>query len=423
MFPSRVSLPRLRVSAQWAILVGVAAALALGSAVGAARDAPARPHARTSAAEFASLAPIPVRTLKLRDGVTDLAADGESAAISWGKMGPRTIGCHVSFWHPRTGKLMRLGPHVRPERGSDCDADVLLPGETWSPLAYANGRVEWADSYISFNSRNSRLSLDLISGTSRHPSVMEYLGHATPCCADPLTKATYLGDLVGRGRLLAFSTWNAKPVPTPTVSPSVTDQAIWRIADGGGTCPVFGGEKLRSSHCVEVAEASGPLVPLDVDAGRIVVLRGANTIELIDQTGRTLHAFTPTAAPLAAVLTEQTLAVLTQGALDIYDPETGALIHSWPLPDVPSGGRCTNLGDVCPQLRLQLVAANRGLALYLLDGKAHLLRLRDGRDITVDRAVAADLTTAGLFYTFRMSGHYHGRVRFIPYANLPLRAG
>jgi hypothetical protein len=118
-------------------------------------------------------------------------------------------------------------------------------------------------------------------------------------------------------------------------------------------------------------------------------------------------------------LSGQTLAVLVHGALKAYETETGALSHSWPLPSVPSGGRCTDAH--CPPVRLQLVAAVRGLALYLLDGKAHLLRLRDGRDVMVDRALAADLTTEGLFCTFRGSDPYIGRVRFIPYAKLPLK--
>ena len=172
---------------------------------------------------------------------------------------------------------------------------------------------------------------------------------------------------------------------------------------------------------MKVVEASGRLVPLDVDGGRFVALREGRSIELLDQAGRTLRALTPTATPLAGVLSGQTLAILVQGALEVYDTETGALTHRWPLPTVPSGGRCTEALVHCPPVRLQLVAAVRGFALYLLDGKAHLLRLRDGRDVTVGRAIAADLTTEGLFYTFRGSDRYVGHVRFIPYAKLPLK--
>ena len=238
---------------------------------------------------------------------------------------------------------------------------------------------------------------------------------------DDCTGPDFGDGLVGRGRLLAFTTWTIGRCASPPSQDrgAVVSTVLWRVVDrGGGACPLEDGPG-PPSMCVKVADVSGRLVPFDVDAGRILVLRGTKSIELLDQKGNRLRGFTSTAPPLAAVLTGSTLAVLVQGALQVYDTETGALTHSWPLRDVSSGRRC----GLCPLVRLQLVAAGRGLALYLLDGKAHLLRLRDGRDVTVDRAVAADLTSEGLFYTFRMSGRYHGRVRFIPYAKLPLRSG
>ena len=122
--------PRPEGSALLAVVVGLAAALALASTAGAARHASGRPHARPSRAASASLAPIPVRTLKLRDGVADLAADGESAAI---RVGP---GCVVSVWHPRTGKLVRVVARLVP--GNLCNFVFQQ-----SPLVYANGRVAW----------------------------------------------------------------------------------------------------------------------------------------------------------------------------------------------------------------------------------------------------------------------------------------
>jgi hypothetical protein len=154
-----------------------------------------------------------------------------------------------------------------------------------------------------------------------------------------------------------------------------------------------------------------------------VVLRGDRSIELWDASGRALRTFTFTSEqPLGAVLSGRSLSVLLQGRLDVYDTETGALLHSWPLPDVPSGGRCRNPREPCPSIRLELDAGAGGLVLYTFDRAVHLLRLSDGRDVAVTRAAAADLTTAGLFYASAFGGLYRGRVRFIPYAQLPLRA-
>ena len=307
----------------------------------------------------------------------------------------------MSVWRPRTGKLTSLG---QPPSGCGPDWQVGFGGVTPSALAYGNGRALWVE-----GTGGNAFILTLLSATTTAPSNRP-LWEAGKCCIPSPCAAPQVGHLVGRGRLLVFSTWTASC--NQQLQPTITSQTIWRLAAQGSVV-----------HYVEVAETDGPLAPLDVDGGRIVALRGENTIELLDQAGSTLRAFTPTAAPLAAVLSGRALAVLVQGALEVYDTETGVLTHTWPLPNVPSGGRCTNLGDGfrCPQVRLQLIAANAGLALYLLDGKAHLLSLRDGRDVTVDRAVAADLTSEGLFYTFRTSGPYHSRVRFVPSAKLPLK--
>jgi hypothetical protein len=404
-----------RLFASLAVFVALAAALVLASTVGAlgvAGGTPVQAHQRANPTgpEAALRAPTPVRTLRLRYPMVDLAAEGVSAALSWSVTSRYFVGCHVAIWQPRTGKLVRLGPRkLTPRSSADCSGF----GRIWSQLAYANGRVMW----IERNGNGTGISLGLVSATIKHPSFIESVAGTSGCCAGTFGQGTHLGGLVGRGRLLAFSTWTNEP----QVGFPVAKQVIWRLAaDQSGLCPL-NGESPMHARCVKVSEASGPLAPLDVDAGRIVVLRGTSSIELLDQAGRTLRAFTPTSTPLAAVLSGPTLAVLVQGALEVYDTEAGALPHTWPLPAVPSGGRCSNDVWACPQVRLQLVAAVRGLALYLLDGKAHLLRLRDGRDVTIGRAVAADLTTEGLFYTFRGSGYYRGRVRFVPYAHLPLK--
>ena len=99
-------------SSAW--LAVVAVALVLGPTSGAARvarEAPAQPrlHLKAGAAKAAHGPPVPRRTLRLRDRVTDLAADGESAAI-WSTRFERGQGCIISIWHPRTGKLVRVGP-------------------------------------------------------------------------------------------------------------------------------------------------------------------------------------------------------------------------------------------------------------------------------------------------------------------------
>ena len=156
---------------------------------------------------------------------------------------------------------------------------------------------------------------------------------------------------------------------------------------------------------------------LAVDDGRIVARRSDNSLELLGLDGGLLRRFEVPA--LAAALDGDDLVVLVRGELRDYSASTGALLHTWPLPDVPSAGRCRL--PSCPGIRLTLLDAARGLALYALDGGVHLLRLRDGADVAIPFALAAALTDAGLFSTFAGAEPWPGGIRFVPFDELPVR--
>jgi len=394
---------------RFALACVAGAALALfADAAGSPSLARPRPDAGRSArgGESSPYAVVGVRSLRLREQVADLAADGEWVAVSYGG------GCNVSFWHPRTRTWT---PALRSPAVGNCFPEI------WGSLAFAGNRAAW----VGMGGGIQRWQ-QLITGSIKRPALHDDpLVSAGGCCAGPGPwVGTHLGDVVGQGKLLVFSTWREDCGSWPCSSPvTLTSQSIWRIVDGAGDCA--GASNIAGSpHCVQIAEANGPLQPLAVDGGRIVVLRGDRSLELWDASGQTLRAFPFTSEPpLAAVLGGRSLSVLVQGRLDTYDTQTGALLHSWPLPDVPSGGRCRSVGEQCPAVRLELVAAAKGLVLYVVDRTVRLLRLSDGRDVAVARAAAADLTPAGLFYASAFGGIYPGRVRFIPYAELPLRAG
>ena len=108
---------------------------------------------------------------------------------------------------------------------------------------------------------------------------------------------------------------------------------------------------------------------------------------------------------LGAVLAGGDLVVHVAGELRDYSASTGELRYVWPLPDVPS---------------LTLDDAARGVVVYTLDGVVHLLRLSSGADVTVPGATAAELTDAGLFCAYRGEDPWPGRIRFVPFDELPL---
>jgi hypothetical protein len=126
-------------------------------------------------------------------------------------------------------------------------------------------------------------------------------------------------------------------------------------------------------------------------------------------------------SPLAAQLSGSHLVVLShQGSLQDYDAETGALVHSWKLPDVSSGGECgsphSGSWECHWDAHLFLEDAARGLATYVLDGQVHLLRLATGNDVTFRPGTLARFTADGLVYVDGNSIH------LTPFTALPLPA-
>ena len=205
-----------------------------------------------------------------------------------------------------------------------------------------------------------------------------------------------LGEVIGSGSALVYGS-RSRFAPDPP-----QPEAIWRL---DGSTPV------------KVASAPDDLKPLALDDGRIVVQRTDGSLDLLDLVGHRLRWFDVPA--LGAALAGDDLVVLVRGELRDYSASTGDLIDAWPLPDVPSSGRCRDYS--CPGIRLTLDDADRGIAVYTLDGVVHLLRLRDGADATVAGATTAELTDAGLFYAYPGEKPWPGRIRFVPFDELPLR--
>ena len=154
---------------------------------------------------------------------------------------------------------------------------------------------------------------------------------------------------------------------------------------------------------MEITHAPQDRQPLFVDRGRIVARRPDLSMELLNMDGGLLRAIHVRA--LGAVLTGDDLVVLVRHQLRDYSASTGDVRHVWPLPDVPGA---------------KLDDAARGVVVYTVGGVAHLLRLRDGAEATVPGARNAELTDAGLFYSFAGKKPWPGRIRFVPFAELPL---
>ena len=314
--------------------------------------------------------------------ITRIAADGDHVAY---------VSCgHVFTWTPQANAVSQTEPTASLAPACTLDPAYHISYEIYS-LALAGDRIA-----LGTHDGNNVQGWRLYTGTVSPPGGFAILdGRIRSTC---FAGSDGLGELTGSGSLLVYSTWHG----CPTLA---SEQQIERV-DPGCRSP--------DRPCPTVADSpAGPLVPFDVNEGRIVA-GGNNATVLLDANGKQLLSVP--VSPLAAQLSGSDLIVLVRGELRDYDTATGTSLHAWPLPDAPSGVECGS--SECygpqPQPRLLLEDAAHGLVTYVLDGQVHLLRLSDDKDVVVAAGTLARFMDAGLVYA---DGN---RLHLLPYSTLPL---
>jgi WD40-like Beta Propeller Repeat len=302
-------------------------------------------------------------------------------------------GDRVAYWPcPHRFEVWRPGdaPVVL---GSATDADCLAyDSEEWDPWdpAHNVGLLLLAGDRLAYFTRvgSMQASLQLWVTTLERGDEGVAIDGGSAASSDPPA----VDNLVGGGSALVYG--QRGPVLIHR-----HPESIWRV---DGATPV------------EVASRPDDFVPLSVDAGRIVARRTDGSLDLLSLDGRVLETFD--LPSLGAVLAGDDLVVLLQGELRDYSVASGELLHAWPLPDVRSSGRCRVIW--CDGLTLDDAA--RGVVVYTLDGVVHLLRLSNDDDVALPGARVADLTEAGLFFAYVGDKPWQGRIRFVPFDQLPL---
>jgi dipeptidyl aminopeptidase/acylaminoacyl peptidase len=309
--------------------------------------------------------------------VSGLAADGERVAF---------IACQgVYVWTPASGDVVTAEQMGLPSSCTD------HTNYSFYDVALADDKLLYSDSF-GCNSITQRVRFRALAPSVGPTTIAAGAGN----CGGPYHP--FVGDLQGSGDLLVFGNWSERVdySTSPTLF-TTTHEDIERVDAQGCPCPVIG-------------SSPGPLVPADVDAGRIVAF-GDNATLLLDRDGRVLLSIP--VSPTAAQLAGNDLVVLVPGALRDYDATRGTLLHAWQLPGLTNGRACWLR---CATARLVLEDASRGLVAYTLDGNVHVLRLADGADRVVAHGSTARFLTAGLVYA---DG---SRLHLVSYAKLPLRA-
>lgn len=309
--------------------------------------------------------------------ITKVAADGNRVAVKTTGRSSRSCGQIVVWTAPsHKSKSFSTG-------NPGCPAIVCRPGSGCvDELALGDGQVAWI-------SRSGGNSLELMVYKARlsggAPRRIEYAVNGYGAGGDP--EGSWVGQLLGGGPVLAYNAWKlvcerSADYVCGTRDPllRVDDETLVRIRRTGPTI-VKTGAGSRT-----LAAVGGGRMAVDA-AGAIIVLapHGARiaTVPAL--------AVNP---PRGVALSRTHLAVLRTFTLDLYNPARGTITKSIPLG---------------PAASLKLAGVNSGLALLRGPRRLVLVRLRDGKlvSLPLSRARAASivdtkLTEAGLFYAYNV---------------------
>ena len=181
-------------------------------------------------------------------------------------------------------------------------------------------------------------------------------------------------------------------------------------ADGGllayavsyGAGGVIGavGPRMRPTT---ISKLSSAPLSVNVDAGRIAVLAGDGSVELLSAAGELLQSFATT-APVAVALRGDRLVVLTRDAqLQVFDAETGAVLASWRVPRGLNAAVDVHFG---------VGVVTKGSIVFAVDldtGRVARLAQAPGR-------VQAEIEAPGVAYGFTAGGR--GHVHFVPFSRI-----
>jgi hypothetical protein len=314
----------------------------------------------------------------------------------------------VGVWRPGAG-VTRLGPAAQwtcpPPRGLENIFSLALAGDRVAWAAEAGGNIV------------TNLLFMVVLG---QPQTLTIAAEFSQCCRgfpDPAR----IGDVYGDGSFIAFSSrvkCDDRDAPAcPSGTPrTLLSQTVWRLRRPPLQAPCVN----KPGPCVQLATRNDVLQPLSVDSGRVVLRLADGRLVVRRSGGGQVRAFPALAGRTrGAELMGGRLVVLVPGRILEFSLATGRRLQRRNVPNVPSAGVCGM--PPCAQATLRLVDASRGLVAYVLSGDLHVLRLRDGQDRVVAAATDARFGDTGLFYAFTGAAPWPARVRFVPWASLPVR--
>ena len=298
------------------------------------------------------------RAVALRAPIGELSADGPRVAFA--PNASRTDCDHVMVWTPARRSLVRLGARLP----APC-ADLGTVPYLIYDLALAGTQVAWAD----VEGCGNYCDVGLETATLAEPTsaVVDEAGGGGGAAGGDF----FDFHLRGHGGLLVYDSPYREP-------------AVERIGSGPEA------SLRRGSHVAFVESVS---------ENRIAI-HEADAVTVLDARGDVVRVFPFGRGEVRAVRLDGDRLVVTRGdVIEVYNVATGAAELQRPL---PSG--------------YELTDADGGIAVLRRAGEILLLRLADGRSLTLapgHGCVTADLEPTGLYYSYATAGG-GGRLVLMP---------
>ncbi|MGD0167029.1 MAG: hypothetical protein ABSC51_07045 [Gaiellaceae bacterium] len=368
----------------------------------------------------ASLSPKATSILSERGTITEISADGSRVAA----VETATNACFkIVVWNTATKKTVRF------KTGVNCPGDGGAMNEV-PGIALAGTRVAWIegvggnDLELSVHSR--------VLGARKSAMVSAYTSNGNGAGEQP--DGGYVENVVGHGGLLVYNSWSvcsAVPAREPAedwlatcVQPAPADREILIYSDqrlekivGSKSVVIRSSPDAQAPYSYDVGRitAQQTLAAVAVDAGRVAVQAPSGAVTLLSATGVVLKQIAvPVGSFSGTALQGSQLVTLRNGNLEVYDVASGSLTKTIPLA----------AGSPKPVLR----DLTDGLAVYVRGLAVHVVRLSDGKKLTITvpgaGPVDAQIESTGLYYSYNLSkAGKHGRIVFLPFAQLLTKLG
>jgi hypothetical protein len=301
----------------------------------------------------------PTRKLKHASGpITALAIDGPRVVYS-------TDGNGVYVWNVRSGATSQV------RRPSKSDNPLV------QEVAIAGGRVAWITRSVSGNSEETFEDLYTASSSRVGTKKIAHAYRVHEFGQDNLQrwKGDWIGGLVGSGKLLAVSRWTTKPNPGGPTFETITGGDLNLITSAGGLRRVASGEQAVVSRAA--------------DTGRVAVLGPAGSVGIYSAAGALLRQITPSSAQEIAMGGGRLVVLTKTKTLEVYNPRTGALEHTWPIKTRHA------------YLQVGHLQAYGRIAVFSVDPRyssrdLRILDLKTGKSITLTRKPRSAWNDAGV---------------------------